>query len=145
MSVADIRDTDKIERIDLNTNSSYSKWVFAQGYDNYNYSMDTKGSKQEKVVEDTLVNGVHVPKPYKTRFTLDMVSGNLQISNVFGATGMTYFAFSDILGNHQIQFGTEMVLTLEDSDYFLEDLKDEDLLAKNSIRSLDELKKRMEE
>ena len=31
MSVADIRDTDKIERIDLNTNSSYSKWVFAQG------------------------------------------------------------------------------------------------------------------
>ena len=32
---------------------------------------------------------------------------------------MTYFAFSDILGNHQIQFGTEMVLTLEDSDYFL--------------------------
>ena len=119
MSVADIRDTDKIERIDLNTNSSYSKWVFAQGYDNYNHSMDTKGSKQEKVVKDTLVNGVHVPKPYKTRFTLDMVSGNLQISNVFGATGMTYFAFSDILGNHQIQFGTEMVLTLEDSDYFL--------------------------
>ena len=42
MSVADIRDTDKIERIDLNTNSSYSKWVFAQGYDNYNHSMDTK-------------------------------------------------------------------------------------------------------
>ena len=40
MSVADIRDTDKIERIDLNTNSSYSKWVFAKGYDNYNYSMD---------------------------------------------------------------------------------------------------------
>ena len=48
-----------------------------------------------------------------------MVSGNLQINNVFGASGMTYFAFSDILGNHQIQFGTEMVLTLEDSDYFL--------------------------
>ena len=62
---------------------------------------------------------MHVPKAYKTRFTLDMVSGNLQISNVFGATGMTYFAFSDILGNHKIQLGTEMVLTLEDSDYYL--------------------------
>ena len=47
MSVADIRDTDKIERIDLNTNSSYSKWVFAQGYDNYNHSMDTKGRNRE--------------------------------------------------------------------------------------------------
>ena len=119
LSVADIRNTDKIERIDLNANSSYSKWVFAQGYENYNGSLDDNGSKKEIVVKDTLVDGAHIPKSYKTRFTLDMVSGNLQISNVFGATGMTYFAFSDILGNHQIQFGTEMVLTLEDSDYFL--------------------------
>ncbi len=119
LSVADIRDTDKIERIDLNTNSSYSKWVFAKGYENYNYSLDDKSPKKEIAVKDTLVDGAHIPKSYKTRFTLDMVSGNLQISNVFGATGMTYFAFSDILGNHQIQFGTEMVLTLEDSDYFL--------------------------
>ena len=119
LSVADIRDTDKIDRIDMNNKGTYSKWVFAQGYENYNYSLSDNNPKKEKVVNDTLVEGIHVPKPYKTRFTLDMVSGNLQISNVFGATGMTYFAFSDILGNHQIHFGTEMVLTLEDSDYFL--------------------------
>ena len=50
MSVADIRDTDKIERIDLNTNSSYSKWVFAQGYDNYNHSMDTKALKKRRLL-----------------------------------------------------------------------------------------------
>ena len=31
---------------------------------------------------------------------------------------MTYFSFSDILGDHKIAFGTEMVLTLENSDYF---------------------------
>ena len=35
----------------------------------------------------------------------------------------------------------EDMIYAKDSDYFLEDLKDEDLLAKNSIRSLDELKK----
>ena len=33
---------------------------------------------------------------------------------------MTYFSFSDILGDHQISFGTEMVLTLENSDYFFQ-------------------------
>ena len=33
---------------------------------------------------------------------------------------MTYFAFSDILGDHQIAFGTEMVLTLDNSDYFFQ-------------------------
>ena len=89
LTVADIRDTDKIERIDLNTNSKYSKWVFAQGYENYNYPIDDKRAKQEKVVKDTLVNGIHVPKPYKTRFTLDMVSGNLQISNIGRIFGIT--------------------------------------------------------
>ena len=63
-------------------------------------------------------DGEFIPKSYKTRFTLDVISGNLQISNVFGTTGMTYFSFSDILGDHQIAIGTEMVLTLENSDYF---------------------------
>tara|TARA_Y100000782_G_C10154810_1_gene253138 strand:- start:11 stop:1549 length:1539 start_codon:yes stop_codon:yes gene_type:complete len=119
LSVADIRDTDKIDRMDMDSKGTYSKWIFAQGYENFNYSIADNNPKKEIVISDTLVDGIHVPKAYKTRFTLDMVSGNLQISNVFGATGMTYFAFSDILGNHQIQFGTEMVLTLEDSDYFL--------------------------
>ena len=119
LSVEDIRDTDNIDRVDIRSKRTYSKWIFAQGYENSNYSIGNNRPKKEIVISDTLVEGVHVPKAYKTRFTLDMVSGNLQISNVFGATGMTYFAFSDILGNHQIQFGTEMVLTLEDSDYFL--------------------------
>ena len=45
---------------------------------------------------------------------------SMEISNVFGTSGMTYFAFSDILGDHQIAFGTEMVLTLENSDYFFQ-------------------------
>ena len=32
--------------------------------------------------------------------------------------GMTMFAFSDILGDHQIYFGTEMVIDLKRSDIF---------------------------
>ena len=47
-------------------------------------------------------DGEYIPQSYKTRFTLDLVSGNLQIGNVFSTTGMTYFSFSDILGDHQI-------------------------------------------
>jgi outer membrane protein assembly factor BamA len=69
-------------------------------------------------IDSTKVDGHYIPKSYKTRFTLDLISGNLQISNVFGTSGMTYFSFSDILGDHKIAFGTEMVLTLENSDYF---------------------------
>ncbi len=100
---------------------SYSDWVFAKGYENFNAPIEAKNEELEKTSFDsTMIDGRFIPKSYKTRFTLDLVSGNLQLSNVFGATGMTYFSFSDILGDHQISFGTEMVLTLENSDYFFQ-------------------------
>jgi len=96
----------------------YSNWIFASGYEHLN-STPVKLEDAELVsIDSTGADGRHVPQTYKTRFTLDLISGNLQISNVFGTQGMTYFAFSDILGDHQIAFGTEMVLTLENSDYY---------------------------
>lgn len=97
---------------------AYSSWVFAPGYEHFNTSNDQSPSEELVSLDSTMVDGEYIPKSYKTRFTLDVVSGNLQISNVFGTSGMTYFSFSDILGDHQIAFGTEMVLTLENSDYF---------------------------
>jgi len=96
----------------------YSNWIFARGYDHFNSSMEERDDAELVSVDSTKIDGNYIPKSYKTRFTLDIISGNLQISNVFGTSGMTYFSFSDILGDHQIAFGTEMVLTLENSDYF---------------------------
>ena len=100
---------------------SYSNWVFAKGYENYNLPVEDSNDNEVLISPDSLKNdGEYIPRSYKTKFTLDIVSGNLQLSNVFGASGMTYFSFSDILGDHQIAFGTEMVLTLENSDYFFQ-------------------------
>ena len=100
---------------------SYSNWVFARGYESFNSPLEKEEDDYATISTDTTkIDGQFISKSYKTRFTLDLVSGNLQLSNVFGATGMTYFSFSDILGDHQIAFGTEMVLTLENSDYFFQ-------------------------
>ena len=95
-----------------------SNWIFAPGYNHLNSSLAEADDAELVSVDSTGEDGRHIPQAYKTRFTLDLISGNLQISNVFGTQGMTYFAFSDILGDHQIAFGTEMVLTLENSDYY---------------------------
>lgn len=104
-----------------NQSNQYKKWIFARGYD-YQNNADKINNENEELVEidSVKIDGHYIPKTYKTKFTLDLVSGNLQISNVFGTSGMTYFSFSDILGDHQIAFGTEMVLTLENSDYFFQ-------------------------
>ena len=119
--IVDLRRHKNNNLIEKSEEASYSDWVFAKGYENFNAPLESKKDDfQILSVDSTMSDGQFIPKLYKTRFTLDLVSGNLQLSNVFGATGMTYFSFSDILGDHQIAFGTEMVLTLENSDYFFQ-------------------------
>jgi outer membrane protein assembly factor BamA len=63
--------------------------------------------------------GFHRSYEYKTRFTLDFAQAAYAFDSRFGGQGMAYFLFSDILGNHKIQFGTEMTVNLQRSDYFL--------------------------
>ena len=120
-TLADLRKHKSNMKRDMDGSSNYSNYIFARGYRHFNSPIKESSASEELVSIDSVkVDGRYVPKAYKTRFTLDLVSGNLQISNVFGTSGMTYFAFSDILGDHQIAFGTEMVLTLENSDYFFQ-------------------------
>ena len=120
-AIADLRKHKSNIKRDMDGSSNYSNYIFARGYRHFNSPIKESSVSEELVSVDSVkVDGRYVPKAYKTRFTLDLVSGNLQISNVFGTSGMTYFAFSDILGDHQIAFGTEMVLTLENSDYFFQ-------------------------
>jgi hypothetical protein len=82
--------------------------------------METAPDAAEEFTSDTtdISDNGYIPKVYKTRFSLDLVNGYASFNNVFGAQGMTMFAFSDMLGDHQIYFGTEMVIDLKRSDYF---------------------------
>ncbi|MFC1581300.1 peptidase MA family metallohydrolase [Candidatus Neomarinimicrobiota bacterium] len=121
-SFADLRlDKDRTVIEDLKPVGDYSHVIFLPQYDRFNNVLnDKKDGAGYKIDSDsTRMSDTYIPEPYKTRFTLDLVSGNLAISNVFGTQGMTYFLWSDILGDHQIYFGTEMVLSLQNSDYVL--------------------------
>ena len=63
--------------------------------------------------------GLYLTHLYKTRFTLDFAQAAYAFDTRFGGQGMAYFLFSDILGDHKIQLGTEMTVNLQRSDYFL--------------------------
>jgi len=97
----------------------YSNFIFSDNYERFNKVItDTEISEFDSV--DTGRQIVeYTPQSYKTNFSLDIVSGNMAFDNIFGAQGMTYFAWSDVLGDHRISVGTEMQLTLENSDYSL--------------------------
>jgi Tol biopolymer transport system component len=56
---------------------------------------------------------------YKLSFTPDLVYGNAGYSTFYGVLGTTQIGFSDMLGNHQIVFLTNLVGDLKNSDFAL--------------------------
>jgi Tol biopolymer transport system component len=105
------------------SNQSYSHYIFAPGYNDFNTPKEDIGTDTTTVLEDTVrfkrENGQYLVKDYKTRFSLDLIDSQAGYSTFWGFQGTTVFAFSDILGNHQLLFGTEMYVDLENSDYYL--------------------------
>lgn len=57
---------------------------------------------------------------YKLNFSPDIIYGNAGYNTFYGVTGSTVMAFSDLLGNHQIVFVTNLLLDLKNSDYALQ-------------------------
>jgi len=100
---------------------NYSNYIFAPSIDAIGMIPDEPDTTP--VETDTLQNktpdGKFVVNPYKTKFTLDLIDSQAGYNTFWGLQGTTIFAFSDILGNHQLIFGTEMYIDLENSDYYL--------------------------
>jgi len=103
-----------------NIPNDFSNFIFSEEYDQYNNVVFDQNDPVVALSDDSTktVDGEYISNNYKTRFTLDVVNGQAMYNTVFGYSGTTVFLFSDILGDHQILFGTELVLTLKNSDYF---------------------------
>ncbi|MBU0528192.1 hypothetical protein KKF86_00310 [bacterium] len=119
-SFADLRH-DKIRGKQQETKEvgDYSNIIFSPNYERYNKVLTDSETSEFDSLDGGRQIEEYTPQAYKTNFTLDLVSGNMAFDNIFGAQGMTYFAWSDVLGDHRIYVGTEMQLTLENSDYLL--------------------------
>ncbi|MBE0643639.1 MAG: PD40 domain-containing protein [Bacteroidetes bacterium] len=63
--------------------------------------------------------GEFIINKYKLSFSADLVYGNAGYSTFYGVLGTTQMAFSDMLGNHQILFLTNLIGDLKNSDYAL--------------------------
>lgn len=65
-------------------------------------------------------DGRYVPKDYRLKFSTDLVYAGGNFSTSYGTYGLTQIRFSDLLGNHQIAFGSNLNLDLRNSTYFLQ-------------------------
>ena len=61
--------------------------------------------------------GALVARPYRLRFSPDLVYAAGDYDTVYGVQTVTQALFSDVLGNHRIGLATNLVLDLRNADY----------------------------
>jgi Tol biopolymer transport system component len=76
--------------------------------------------KLPKIADNLDENGKYKVNKYKLNFSPDIIYGNAGYNTFYGVQGSTVMAFSDLLGNHQIVFVTNLLLDLKNSDYGLQ-------------------------
>lgn len=77
-------------------------------------------AKLPKIAGNIDDEGKYKVNKYKLNFSPDIIYGNAGYNTFYGVTGSTVMAFSDLLGNHQIVFVTNLLLDLKNSDYALQ-------------------------
>jgi len=74
---------------------------------------------QVEISDNLDSEGNYIPRRYKLNFSPDLVYGAAGYSSFYGLEGSTIIAFSDMLGDHQIIFQTNLLIDLKNSDYGL--------------------------
>jgi Tol biopolymer transport system component len=87
------------------------------GSDARNIAKSKKSFSRPK--DNLAADGSYKVNKYKLSFSPDLVYGNAGYSTFYGVLGTTTMAFSDMLGNHQIIFLTNLLGDLKNSDYAL--------------------------
>ena len=64
-------------------------------------------------------SGEYKVNKYKLKFSTDVVTGNAAVDTYYGLQGLTAVQISDVLGNHKIQFVSNLFYDLKNSDFYL--------------------------
>jgi Tol biopolymer transport system component len=97
----------------------FSNYVFADAHPE-NVPKDSMIARLPQIAGNLDEEGNYLVKKYKLNFTPDIVYGNAGYDTFYGVSGSTIMAFSDLMGDHQIIFATNLLLDLKNSDYALQ-------------------------
>jgi len=97
----------------------FSNYVFSDKMDE-TIPRDSMMAHLPRIAGNLDDEGQYKVNKYKLNFTPDIIYGNAGYDTFYGVTGSTIMAFSDLLGDHQIVFATNLLLDLKNSDYALQ-------------------------
>ncbi|MEW5798180.1 MAG: biopolymer transporter Tol [Bacteroidota bacterium] len=104
-----------------NVRIDFNNYVFTdEGVREQDQNFYPSGKEKDITVNNNVdEEGNYVVNKYKLNFSPDIIYGNAAFSTFYGVQGTTMMAFSDMLGDHQIYFLTNLLLDLKNSDYVL--------------------------
>ncbi len=98
----------------------FSSYVFRAGkseLDSLAEMMEVEVVEEKDTISYRLPNGEYKERKYKLKFSADMVSGALSYDTYFGFQGQSFIAVSDMLGNHTFIIATDVVNTIDQSNF----------------------------
>jgi Tol biopolymer transport system component len=102
-----------------NIHLDFSSYVFSDKMEE-TIPRDSMMAHLPRIAGNLDEEGQYKVNKYKLNFTPDIIYGNAGYDTFYGVTGSTIMAFSDLLGDHQIVFATNLLLDLKNSDYALQ-------------------------
>lgn len=111
------KDTSRLYGQDIQLD--FSNYVFAEPRPE-SLPKDSSMARLPRIAGNLTEDGKYRVNKYKLNFSPDIVYGNAGYDTFYGVTGSTIMAFSDMLGDHQIVFATNLLLDLKNSDYALD-------------------------
>ena len=96
----------------------FSNYVFEGTY-NQEIPTDSSVASMPDITGNVDEHGEYRVNRYKLNFSPDIIYGAAGYDTFYGVSGSTIMAFSDMLGDHQIIFVTNLLLDLKNSDYGL--------------------------
>lgn len=110
-------DTTKLYGRDVEVD--FSNYVFGDGT-TPELPSDSTIVRMARITDNVDDEGNFRINKYKLNFSPDIIYGSAGYNTFYGVTGSTIMAFSDLLGDHQIIFATNLLLDLKNSDYALQ-------------------------
>ena len=98
------------------TKANLSNYVFSPETMHDTTNAPPPISKVE-ITDNQDVDSNYIPRRYKLNFSPDLIYGAANYNTFYGLEGSTILAFSDMLGDHQIVFQTNLLIDLKNSDY----------------------------
>jgi Tol biopolymer transport system component len=100
----------------------FTSYVFKAGQnelDSLTGQLEKKTAEKKDTLTTRLPSGEYAQKKYKLKFSPDLVSGALSYDTFFGFRGQSVIVISDLLGNHTFLLATDLVNTIDQSNFQL--------------------------